>query len=154
VKVRKNDAVRGMYSEPVMWPNAPTTQQEIDKLQRTILGSRLYYGSIVSLDERATMVLGGFFEHQMQPETIYRTLDEVVKRESDANTSIHVIGRPMLLGDIAAQRPVLGKIMFITTLCMLGVLAVYFRNLVGVVAPAAAALFSALRADPKSHRAC
>jgi predicted RND superfamily exporter protein len=144
VKVRKNDAVRGMYSEPVMWPNAPTTQQEIDKLQRTILGSRLYYGSIVSLDERATMVLGGFFEHQMQPETIYRTLDEVVKRESDANTSIHVIGRPMLLGDIAAQRPVLGKIMFITTLCMLGVLAVYFRNLVGVVAPAAAALFSAL----------
>jgi predicted RND superfamily exporter protein len=144
VKVRKNDDVRGMYSDPVMWPNVPQDQAGLAKLQRTILGSRLYYGSIVSLDQKATLVAGGFFEDQMQPEVIYKTLDDLVKKESDDNTVISVIGRPMLLGDIAAQKPVLGKIMLFTILCMLGVLAVYFRNFVGVFAPACAALFSAL----------
>jgi predicted RND superfamily exporter protein len=144
VKVAKVDAVAGMRSVPVMWPGVPTDQAGLDALQRTVLGSRRIYGALVSLDEKATIVAGGFFEDAMQPKQIFKTLDEVIAKESDANTTIHVIGRPMFLGDIATQAPRLGLIMLVTVVCMLSVLLVYFRNFVGVFAPACAALFSAL----------
>jgi uncharacterized protein len=144
VKVQKIDAVAGIRSVPVMWPEVPKTQDEMDALQRTVLGSRRYYGSLVSLDQKATIVLGGFFEESMQPKTIYKTLDELVKKESDENTNIYVIGRPMLLGDIATKSPRLGLIMLVTAFSMLMVLFVYFRNLVGVIVPTTAALYAAI----------
>jgi uncharacterized protein len=144
VKVQKIDAVAGIRSVPVMWPEVPSSAEELGALQRTILGSRRYYGSLVSLDQKATIIAAGFFEDQMRPKVIYETLDEIVRRESTANIAINVIGRPMLLGDIASKSPRLGLIMLVTGACMLLVLFVYFRNLVGVVAPACAAIFSAL----------
>jgi predicted RND superfamily exporter protein len=144
VKVQKIDAVAGIRSVPVMWPDVPQTQEGMDALQRTVLGSRRYYGSLVSLDQKATMVLGGFFEDNMQPKEIYKTLDALVKKESDANTSIYVIGRPMMLGDIATKSPRLGLIMLVTAFSMLMVLFVYFRNLVGVIVPTTAALYAGI----------
>ncbi len=144
VKVQKIDAMAGIRSVPVMWPEVPTTQAGIDSLQRTILGSRRYYGSLVSLDQRATLIAAGFFESKLQPKLIYETLDALAKKETDANTVIHVIGRPMLLGDIAVQSPKLAVIMLVTTISMLLVLFVYFRNVVGVFVPTMAALYAAL----------
>jgi hypothetical protein len=144
VKVQKIDAVAGIRSVPVMWPEVPQSQADMDSLQRTVLGSRRYYGSLVSLDQKATIVLGGFFEESMVPKDIYKTLDELVKKESDSNTSIYVIGRPMLLGDIATKSPRLGLIMLVTATCMLLVLFVYFRNLVGVLVPTTAAAYAGI----------
>lgn len=144
VKVQKIDAMAGIRSVPVMWPDVPTTPQGIDDLQRTILGSRRYYGSLVSLDQKATIILAGFFESDLDPKRIYQTIDELVQKESDDNTVLHVIGRPMLLGDIATQSPQLLLIMVVTSLSMLLTLCVYFRNLVGVVVPTVAALYAAL----------
>lgn len=144
VKVQKVDAIAGIRSVPVMWPEVPSTQADLDALQRTILGSRRYYGALVSLDQKATIIAAGFFEDKLQPKVIYQALDELVKKESDANTVIHVIGRPVLLGDIAVQSPKLGVIMLVTVVSMLMVLLVYFRNLVGVVVPTMAALLSAV----------
>jgi predicted RND superfamily exporter protein len=144
VKVAKVDAVAGMRSVPVMWPGVPETQSDMDALQRTVLSSRRIYGSLVSLDQKATIVVSGFFENAMQPKLIYETLDELIKKESDANTKISVLGRPMLLGDIATKSPQLGLIMLVTTFSMLMVLFVYFRNLIGVIVPTTAALYAAI----------
>lgn len=144
VKVQKVDAIAGIRSVPVMWPEVPSTQAGLDALQHTILGSRRYYGSLVSLDQKATLIAAGFFEDKLQPKLIYQALDALVKKETDDNTVIHLIGRPVLLGDIAMQSPRLALIMLVTIVSMLGVLFVYFRNVVGVVAPTVAALFSAI----------
>lgn len=143
VKVQKNDA-EGMRSVPVMWPDVPQSQAGLNALQRTVLGSRRFYGSLVSLDQKATIVVGGFFEANMNPKLIYETLDALVKKESDANTNIYVIGRPMLLGDIATKSPRLGLIMLVTAVSMLLVLFVYFRNVIGVVVPTTAAIYAAI----------
>lgn len=143
VKVQEWDPMAGIRSVPVMWPDVPESDRDVEALRRTILGSR-YYGSLVSRDQKATIVLAGFFEDDLQPQAIYETIDELVKKESDDNTSINVIGRPMMLGDIAVQSPKLGIIMVVTVTCMLLVLFAYFRNLVGVVAPAAGAVFAAV----------
>jgi uncharacterized protein len=143
VKVQKSDA-EGIHSVPVMWPDVPRSQAGLKALQRTVLGSRRFYGSLVSLDQKATIVVGGFFEANMQPKLIYETLDALVKKESDESTNIYVIGRPMLLGDVASKSPRLGLIMLVTATCMLLVLWVYFRNLIGVLVPTIAAAYAAI----------
>jgi uncharacterized protein len=144
VKVQKVDTVAGIRSVPVMWPEVPQTQQEIDALQRTILGSRRIYGSLVSLDQKSALILGGFFENKLEPRKIYQALDEIVKKESDANHKLHLIGRPVMLGEVLLHSPELGIIMLVTTVSMLLVLLIYFRNLVGVAVPTAAAVVSAV----------
>ncbi len=144
VKVQKIDAAAGIRSVPVMWPEVPETQQQIDALRRTILGSRRIYGSLVSLDQKSALVLAGFFENKLEPKKIYQALDEIVKKESDQNHKLHLIGRPVMLGEILLLSPRLGIIMIVTTLSMLLVLLIYFRNLVGVAVPTAAAIMSAV----------
>jgi uncharacterized protein len=144
VKVQKIDAVAGIRSVPVMWPDVPQTKEEVEAVRRTVLGSRRIYGSLVSLDQKAALVVAGFFENKLEPKKIYAALDEIVKKESDANHTLHLIGRPVMLGQILQQSPQLGIIMVVTTFSMLLVLLVYFRNLVGVLVPTAAAIMSAV----------
>ena len=142
-KTLKIDSVAGLRSVPVMWPEVPTEQAEIDALQKTILGNRRLYGTLVSLDQKAAIIVAGFFENKLDPKLVYSKLDEITKKERDENTSIHMIGRPVLLGEILEQSPRLGLIMLVTTVSMLLVLLIYFRNLVGVVVPTSAAIMSA-----------
>jgi predicted RND superfamily exporter protein len=144
VKVQKVDAVAGIRSVPVMWPDVPQTPEDVEALQRTVLGSRRIYGSLVSLDQKAAIVAAGFFENKLEPKVIYAALDELVKKETDANHTLHLIGRPVMLGEILLQSPKLGIIMLVTVASMLLVLLVYFRNFVGVFVPTLSAIVSAI----------
>jgi predicted RND superfamily exporter protein len=144
VKVQKIDTTAGIRSVPVMWPDVPETPEQIEALKRTVLGSRRIYGSLVSLDQKASLVVAGFFENKLEPKKIYEALDEIVKKESDDNHTLHLIGRPVMLGEILKLSPQLGIIMLVTTVSMLLVLLIYFRNLVGVAVPTAAAIMSAV----------
>ena len=128
-----------------MWPSVPTTPAEIEKVRESILSNRLLYGSLVSIDQKAALIVAGFFESRLDPKFVCtRRSTKSSSRESDANTSIQAIGRPMLVGSVVEQSPQLGLIILVTTLSMLLVLAVYFRNLIGVIVPACAALVSAI----------
>ncbi|HEX5658930.1 MAG TPA: MMPL family transporter [Polyangiales bacterium] len=142
-KTLKIDSTIGFRSVPVMWPFVPTEQSDIDALQQTVLGNRRLYGSLVSLDQKSALVVAGFFENKLDPKVVYAKLDELAKKETDANTAIHMIGRPVLLGEIFEQSPRLGLIMIVTTISMLLVLLIYFRNMVGVLVPTSAAIMSA-----------
>jgi predicted RND superfamily exporter protein len=138
------DAEIGMRSVPVMWPTLPTTPEEIEHVRENILSNRLYYGSLVSLDERAALIVAGFFEAKMDPKLLYDKIHEIALKESDANTSVHAIGRPMIVGSVVTQAPRIALIILITTFSMLAVLAVYFRHALGVFVPACAAIVSAI----------
>jgi uncharacterized protein len=144
VKVQKVDAVAGIRSVPVMWPDVPQTAEDLAALQRTVLGSRRIYGSLVSLDQKAAIIAAGFFENKLEPKRIYAALDELVKTESDARHTLHLIGRPVMLGEILSQSPKLGLIMMVTLGSMLLVLLVYFRNFVGVFVPSVSAVVAAI----------
>jgi uncharacterized protein len=138
------DSELGFRAVPVMWPSVPTTPAEIEKVRESILSNRLLYGSLVSIDEKAALIVAGFFENRLDPKSLYAKIHEIIGRESDANTSIQAIGRPILVGSVMQQSPQLGLIILVTTLSMLLVLAVYFRNLIGVIVPTCAALVSAI----------
>jgi predicted RND superfamily exporter protein len=142
-KNQVNDA-QGMRSIPVMWPSVPQTAEEIAIVRDNVLSNPLLYGTFVSLDEKAALIVAGFFENRLEPKVLYDKIQQIIQKESDANTSVQAIGRPIMVGEVITQSPRLALIIVVTTLSMLLVLALYFRSLIGVIIPASAALVSAI----------
>lgn len=143
-KELKNDSVVGFRSVPVMWPEIPQTDAEIENLKQRILANRRLYGTLVSLDTTATLIVAGFFEDSLNPKILYERIDRIIQIESDENTEIRAIGRPMMVGYIMTESPQLFLIMCITVVSMILLLSAYFRNLAGVLVPVSAAGLSAL----------
>jgi predicted RND superfamily exporter protein len=134
----------GLRALRVMWPNVPTDQAGADKVRAQVIESGYLYGTLVSIDEKAALIAAEFFETDFDAKRVYDQLQKIVVSERDDNTSLHMIGRPVLLGSVLAQSPRLGLIMAVTAAAMLLGLWLCFRNLGAVLAPALAAAMSAL----------
>lgn len=144
VKERKIDSVRGIRHIPIMWPKVPQTEEGIEDLKHRIYTNPNVFGSLVSLDSKATLILGGFIEHKLKPKETYEAIQKIIEKEVDENTSIQVIGRPILLGTILQQYPQLINLFFLTVGSILLLLLVYFRDIRGVIVPLCTALVSAI----------
>jgi predicted RND superfamily exporter protein len=134
----------GLSTAFVMWPEVPTDAAGARAVRQAVFASGYMLGTLVSTDEKAALVAAEFFDHDLDSKRIYRDVRQIVARESDANVSLHVVGRPMLVGGVLSQAPQLGLIMLVTGVCMLAALWFAFRSLGGVLVPATAALVSAL----------
>jgi hypothetical protein len=134
----------GLSTAFVMWPAVPTTEAGVLAVRKAVVASGFLLGSLVSTDEKAALVVAEFFEHDLDPKAVYEQVRQIIARESDENVSLHVVGRPMLLGGVLAQSSQIVQIMLATSVCMLLGLWVAFRNLAGVLVPAVAALMSAV----------
>jgi len=144
VKELKVDAERGFRAVPIMWPNVPKTKQEIETLRRRVYTNRRIHGSLVSLDDKATLIVAGFFEKKLNPRRAYEEIEKIVAAERDGNTSIEVIGRPILLGTIMSHYSQLIWLFALTIGSILLVLLLYFRDLRGVLVPVGTAVVSAI----------
>jgi predicted RND superfamily exporter protein len=138
------DAERGFRAVPVMWPKVPKTAKEIADLKHRIYTNRGLHGTLVSLDSKATLIVGGFFEHKLDPKDAYQRIKKIIELEQDENTDIQVIGRPILLGMILERYPQLVWLFLLTIASILVVLLLYFRGIRGVLAPMATAIISAI----------
>ncbi|RLB59808.1 MAG: RND transporter [Deltaproteobacteria bacterium] len=144
VKELKVDAERGFRAVPVMWPEVPRTQVGIENLRRRVHANRRIHGTLVSLDDKATLIVAGFFEKDLDPLQVYRRIEQIVSREVDDNTELQVIGRPILLGTIMNQYGQLLWLFTATALSILLVLFLYFRDFWRVTVPVLTALLSAV----------
>ncbi|MBZ0272343.1 MMPL family transporter [bacterium] len=182
-KITTVDEIAGFKSDPVMWPDVPETQEELDELRRKIYASGRYHGTLVSADDKALMIIAGFFEKGLQSasdsietvvrdlaqaegrdveealrtlrefskdevwepgDTLFDAIDKITAAEEDANHTVRMIGRPIMLGWIARQYPQLVWIFFLTVAAIVIALILYFRNVVGVVIPLVTAFLSAI----------
>jgi predicted RND superfamily exporter protein len=144
VKALKVDAERGFKAVPIMWPKIPQTVEEIESLKHSVFTNRRIYGTLVSLDNKATLIVGGFFEKKLNPKVAYDEIEKIIAKERDQKTAIQVIGRPILLGTILSQYPQLIWFFFLTVASILAVLMMYFRDLRGVIVPLCTAIISAI----------
>jgi len=144
VKELKVDAERGFRAVPIMWPKVPKTKEEIETLRRRIYTNRRIHGSLVSLDDKATLIVAGFFEKKLNPRQAYEDIEKIIDAERDGNTRIEVIGRPILLGTIMSHYSQLILLFALTIGSILLVLLLYFRDLRGVLVPVGTALISTI----------
>ncbi|MBN1653122.1 MAG: MMPL family transporter [Deltaproteobacteria bacterium] len=143
LKERMSDSERGFSSRPFM-PEVPKTIETMEALKRRVYTNNMVYGSLVSLDSKATLIVAGFFDKKINPKTIYKEISEIVAGEEDEHTSIHVIGRPIAVGYILARYPELLKLFLATLVSTILVLSVYFRDPRGVIVPLLTATISAI----------
>ncbi len=144
VKKLAVDDERGFTSTPIMWPKVPKTKEEIERVRHTIYHSQRYFGTLISLDSKAALIVAGFFEKKMDPQLIYNRISKIIDQETDGNTKISIIGRPVMLGWILTQYPQITRLFLYTLGAIFAVLLFYFRDLRGILVPILTAALSAI----------
>jgi uncharacterized protein len=134
VKVVKPKAKGEISIEPLMFTHIPKNTEEMDLLKRNIFSNPAYNGSLVSKDGTACLLLTEFREN-ISYSRAFEQLQKLVKDYSDENTSIHIVGFPMLMGWIYSLTTQTYLVFAISIVAMALVLWMIFLNVPGMISP-------------------
>src|SRR5262249_36713929 len=84
------------------------------------------------------------WEECFDVQSMYKKLQEIVRKESDDNTIVYVTGMPMLFGYFQQIMPQMVNVLAASFVMILLILWVEFRSWQGVVIPAFSGLLSAI----------
>ena len=136
----------GIDSSPLMWPNLPESQAEIDQLREDVLSNPLVYGRYVSVDLKAALIQADFVERLIEYDVLFAKLKEIVEEHDTDFVDIRYVGNPVMVGYILNFLPETLQIFLATIVIMALVLLVTVRSLRGVVIPLFAGAVSAFYA--------
>ena len=132
-------------SEPVLPDVIPSSDEKLKQLREEVFNNDVVYGTYVSNDGAAALILAGFDEDRLDYGQIFSRLkalkDEV---EADGETELHIAGEPMLKGWIYYHSSELWRIFAVTLTIIVIVLLAHFRSVVGVIIPLLATSMSAV----------
>ena len=107
-KITKGHAGGLVDVNALMWPEVDKTPRGIQELKHNIFTSDFYDGVLVSKDGKASLIMADCW-----PDIDYRKFFDFIQgireREEDENTTLHIAGRPMLLGWIYHFLPHLSR---------------------------------------------
>lgn len=119
----------GISSPSILYPNAPTSDDEMDQLKADVYSNPAYYGNLVSLDAKVALITLGFFEDKLQPRLVYSALQNLKKKYENENIRFHIVGEPYLYGVIFSYLPQTLLLFLITVVAMLTIAFLYTRSL-------------------------
>ena len=125
--------------EPLMYPDVPNTPEAMEELKKNVFSNPAYSGMLVSNDGTASIILSEMKEN-IPYESMFVKLKGIVAKYTDKDTSIHIVGFPMLMGWIYSYKTQIYMVMGISILMMVVILFLSFRNFVGMIAPMVIAL--------------
>lgn len=123
----------GIEGVPLMFPEVPKTEKEMEELKEAIYSNEAYYGSFVSLDAKNCLIFADFFEEELDYNIVYKELERLRKETEDDNTVISIVGNPMHLGVVASMIDEMNWIMIGTGLVMPILLWLAFRSLLAAL---------------------
>lgn len=129
---------------PLMFPNVPRTDAEMQELKDKIYSNLRYYGQYVSYDSKKTLIMVDFFEEQLDYRAIFRALSSIRSHTEDDNHIINIAGEPMHLGYIYHHSLQVLLVLAVTVLGIIVMLYIYYRNFRAVLLPIFSAFFSAI----------
>jgi uncharacterized protein len=133
-KVTKTKAKGEIIIEPLMFPYIPKNEEEMEQLKENVFSSPAYNGRLVSNDGTAAVIFGEFKEN-ISYSRAFELLHKLVKDYSDKNTSVHIVGYPMLMGWIYSLKPQMYMVFGISIAAIAFVLILIFRNFQGMFSP-------------------
>ena len=136
VKVVKTLGQGVIRIDPLMWPDIPSTDEEMALLKKHIFTDPAYNGILVSNDRTATLLLTEFKEN-ISYEQAFDLLRELEKKYTDDETSVHIVGFPMLMGWIYSYGTEIIFVSAVSIGLMLLVMFMIFRSFTGIVPPVA-----------------
>jgi len=134
----------GIKVVPLMYPRVPETKEDLDFLKLKVYTTEGVKGPFVSEDDKATLIVAGFWEEYFDLQTMWAKVREIVARNSDANTKIYVSGPPVLFAYFLEIMPKMVAALAASIVMILLILWVEFRSWQGVLIPAFTLALSAV----------
>ena len=129
-KIKETKATAwGMEKSPLLWPDVPQTPDRIQGLRRACMSDDSIYGILVSVDGKAALIMADVYEKGVDYQKIYKEIRKVTDREVDPNTTVHVCGEPIVVGEVIKAMPKIIWIFGISMILVLGILYLHFMNL-------------------------
>lgn len=139
VKVVKPLKKGEIHIEPLMWPEIPKTSETMEVLKTHIFSNPAYRGNLISEDGTAALLMTEFKEN-ISYAKVFDMLQRLRKDYSDQETSVHIVGFPMMMGWIYSLKPQMYFVFTVSIIIMIIILYLMFRNVVGMIAPIVNAL--------------
>jgi hypothetical protein len=131
----------GFSFKPLMWPDVPQTEEEIESLKERVYAS-VFYGGFVWFDSKKTLITADFFEDEIDYAVVFKELRRIQEKYEDNNHILAINGEPLHLGYIDSYKGDIFKIMLYTFLVMFGLFYYWYRSLRAAVIPFLAAFIS------------
>ena len=132
---------RGMIEISPLMYHVPGTEEEIETVKKHLFSNPAYRGTLVSKDGTAALIMTEMKE-SISYERMFKQLRSLTERYSDDETSLHIVGFPMLMGWIYSFKTQMRVVFGISVELMLLILYLIFRNLTGMIAPIFVGLIS------------
>jgi len=133
-----------MAITPLMYPEVPENEKEMQALRDKIYSNPRYYGPYVSYDSKKTLIMVDFFEDKMDYTAVFEEFGRIRQKTEDANHIINIAGEPMHMGYIYHHTGQVMMVLGITVLGIIAMLYMYYRNMRAVFVPILAAAVSAV----------
>lgn len=127
----------GIITRPLMWPDLPETQEDIDRLRDAVLENPLVYGRYVSIDLKSALVTVDFIDHLVNYDTNFQQINDIIRDVDtpDDGIKFHVVGDPILFGWVKYYLPETAWIAIITLFAIFVTLMIFMRTWRGSVIP-------------------
>ena len=119
----------GLEAVPLMWPEVPKNDQEMEILKDAIYSNEAYYGFYVSLDSKKCLIFADFFEEELNYNIVYKELEHIRNEIEDDNTLVSIVGHPMHLGVVASMIRMVNFIMVGTAIVIPILLFLAYRSI-------------------------
>lgn len=137
-------STEGIESKPLMWPDLPRSQAEVDDLREKVLRNNLVYGLYVSSDLRSTLITVDFFDRSVDYGVVFSSVQALVGKYRDATVDISLAGDPILFGWVNYYFPETLALIGLTLLVVGVLLFALNRTWRGTLYPYIAGLISAV----------
>src|SRR6266851_6173025 len=134
----------GIKVVPLMYPRVPETKEDLEFLKMKVYTTEGVKGLFVSEDDKATLIVAGFWEEYFDLPTMWTKIQEIIHQESDENTKIYVTGPPILYAYFLEIMPKMVNVLAASIVMILLILWMEFRSWQGVVVPAFSGTLSAI----------
>ncbi len=133
-----------MLIDPLMYPDIPKNEQEMNELRDNIYSNTRYYGQYVSYDSKKTLIMVDFFEEDIDYTVVFNELKRLRDHTEDDNHIINIAGEPMHLGYVNYHNRSVAIILGVTVLAIIAILFLYFRSVQGIIVPFIAGIVSGI----------
>ena len=135
-KARYSEATpEGIDMRPLMEDKAPETPEAVARFRRLVDKSPNSRVFLISRDDTATLITATFIEKKIDFGTAFKYVQNLVEAARDADHEVYLAGQPVLIGWVYQYERQMIGIFTVTLGALILALALYMRNLVGVITP-------------------
>jgi len=125
----------GIDMRPLMDGKPPETPEELAELGRRVEMASKVKQFLISPDDRSTLVMATFIEQRVDYGEAFQYIEALAAGARDANHEVFVAGQPTLIGWVYHYEWQMVGIFAVTLALLIGALALYMRNAVGIITP-------------------